>query len=99
MSTSSPHTNDSKTTTMNPQPRNRTKTMNRILTLATTVALTLSVAPQASAQEAFVPHDRERGELSPGTQAPSTRQLLAAAEGGSTTSSLIAMLEYGERVE
>ncbi|MBO6936696.1 MAG: HEAT repeat domain-containing protein [Deltaproteobacteria bacterium] len=71
----------------------------RLLTLATTVALTLSVAPLASAQEAFVPHDRERGELSPGTQAPTTASLLRAAEGGGTTSSLIAMLEYGERVE
>jgi hypothetical protein len=94
------HAHDPQTTNNQPT-RKRTKTMNgrRFLTLATAVALTLSVAPLASAQEAFVPHDRERGELSPGTQAPSTEQLVRAAEGGGTTSSLIAMLEYGERVE
>ena len=67
-----------------------------ILLSAMLVAL---AAGPALAQDTFVPHDRERGELSPGTGAPSTASLLRAAEGGVTTSSLIAMLEYGERVE
>lgn len=70
--------------------------MKRILLSAVFVAL---AAGPALAQDTFVPHDRDRGELSPGTGAPTTDQMLRAAEGGGTTSSLIATLEYGERVE
>ncbi len=43
-------------------------------------------------------HDRQRGELSPGAQAPSRAELLNAIETGAPTK-IIEMLEYGERVE
>lgn len=51
-----------------------------------------------SAGEVAVVYDRERGELSPDTQAPDTQHMVNAIRGGSP-SSLTAMLEYGERVE
>lgn len=43
-------------------------------------------------------YDRERGELSPGTQAPEPQRMVNAIRSGSP-SSLTALLEYGERVE
>ena len=43
-------------------------------------------------------HDRERGELSVNTQAP-TRERMVNAIKSSTPTALFAMLEYGERVE
>jgi hypothetical protein len=45
-----------------------------------------------------VVYDRERGESSPGTQAPSRQQMLNAIK-SSTPTRLYATLEYGERVE
>ena len=92
---SNPNDHDSMTET---ESRNATMKQRLIFRLVT-AALTLAVALPAAAQDPFVPHDRERGELSPGTTAPTTAQMLRAAEGGGTTSSLIAILEYGERVE
>lgn len=46
----------------------------------------------------FAQHDRARGEASPGAQAPSQVDMMRVIEVGSTNS-LIATLEYGERVE
>jgi len=43
-------------------------------------------------------YDRQRGELSPGTQAPTVEAMLGTIEDG-TPMGLTAMLEYGERVE
>ena len=51
----------------------------------------------ASAQQ--VPqYDRQRGELSPGTQAPARNGMVAAIQ-SAAPSALIATLEYGEHVE
>lgn len=58
----------------------------------------LALTSTVSAQEAFDPHNRERGEASPGTEAPSQVELMRVIESGSTNS-IIAALEYGERVE
>ena len=55
-------------------------------------------ASTAFAQEPFDPFDRERGESSPGTQAPTRVEMMRVIESGSTNS-IIAALEYGERVE
>jgi HEAT repeat protein len=46
----------------------------------------------------FVVYDRERGELSPGTEAPTSASMMAAIDEASPQG-LTAMLEYGERVE
>ncbi len=62
------------------------------------LALGVLGASSAQAQPVFEPHNRERGELSPGTQAPTQGDLMRVIESGST-GSLIAALEYGERVE
>ena len=51
-----------------------------------------SVAPQA------VVYDRERGELSPNTEAPSPERMVNAITSSSPTH-MTALLEYGERVE
>lgn len=67
--------------------------------LALALALGAGMAPTlAQAQEEVVVHDRERGELSPGTQAPTTAQLINAINSAAPTT-LEALLEYGERVE
>lgn len=55
-------------------------------------------AVHAEATEIVVVYDRERGELSPGTQAPEPQRMVNAIRSGSP-SSLTALLEYGERVE
>lgn len=52
----------------------------------------------AAGGEEMVIYDRERGELSPGTEAPTMREMLGAIESASPRG-LTAMLEYGERVE
>lgn len=68
------------------------------------VSLTLllsSGAGFASAQDTLKPlvvYDRERGELSPGTQAPKREYMLNAIKSASPAR-LFATLEYGERVE
>jgi hypothetical protein len=63
-------------------------------------ALAVLAAP-ALAQETLDPmpgHDRERGEFSPGTEAPTAADLEAAI-GNVSPERLFGMLEYGERVE
>jgi HEAT repeat protein len=65
--------------------------------LAALVATTGTVAVAQDA-DFFLPYDRERGELSPGTQAPSVENMLSTIRTG-TPGALIATLEYGERVE
>lgn len=63
-------------------------------------AVLLSAAP-AGAQDgndSAAGHDRARGELSPGTQAPTQDALMAAIESASPER-LFGLLEYGERVE
>jgi HEAT repeat protein len=51
-----------------------------------------------TAGEIVAVYDRERGELSPDTQAPEPQRMVNAIRSGSP-SSLTALLEYGERVE
>jgi HEAT repeat protein len=65
-----------------------------------TAALLLLAAPSVYAQtnDSAQGFDRERGELSPGTQAPTQDALMQAIESASPQR-LIGMLEYGERVE
>ncbi|MEY4581308.1 MAG: hypothetical protein RL701_6011, partial [Pseudomonadota bacterium] len=61
----------------------------------------LTVASAAQAEDDLKPvvvFDRERGESSPGTSAPSRQQMLNAIK-SSTPTRLYATLEYGERVE
>jgi len=53
---------------------------------------------RARSAEVVRPYDRERGELSPGTQAPTRAQMLSAIR-SAPASQLQAVLEYGERVE
>jgi HEAT repeat protein len=55
-------------------------------------------AVSADGAPEFVVYDRERGELSPGTEAPSAASMLTAIDKASPQG-LTAMLEYGERVE
>ncbi|MEM7608482.1 MAG: HEAT repeat domain-containing protein [Myxococcota bacterium] len=62
------------------------------------LVLTLAGGSLAQAQEVFEVHNRERGELSPGAQAPTRAEMMRVIETGSP-GSLIATLEYGERVE
>jgi len=63
------------------------------------VAASLLAAPAfAQDNDSANGHDRARGELSPGTQAPSQATLMQAIEGGSPER-LSRLLEYGERVE
>lgn len=66
--------------------------------VAGTLAL---VAVPASAQDPIPGHDRERGESSPGTEAPSTATLVSAIEtiAQGSPEALFTLLEYGERVE
>jgi len=52
----------------------------------------------ADGESVFVVYDREQGELSPGTSAPSLHSMVEAVD-GATPLGLTAMLEYGERVE
>jgi hypothetical protein len=69
-----------------------------ILGLALTVTSSAAIHSGASAQE--IPDTREysrKGELSPGTEAPSLAAMVAAIENGSPEK-LRATLEYGERV-
>ncbi|MCB9634813.1 MAG: HEAT repeat domain-containing protein [Sandaracinus sp.] len=68
------------------------------LSLLTAIALPAVGAAQPELQEIVV-HDRARGELSPGTQAPSPDQLMTAIESNTAPTTLVALLEYGERVE
>jgi hypothetical protein len=62
------------------------------------VALLVGVVGSAYAQEPHVVYDKERGELSIGTDMPTRSQLLNTIRSGAPTA-LMAMLEYGERLE
>jgi HEAT repeat protein len=64
--------------------------------LLAVVALCSSVLAEDAPEH--VVYDREKGELSPGTGAPTRERMLNAIKSASPTS-LYAMLEYGERVE
>ncbi|MFW6067659.1 MAG: HEAT repeat domain-containing protein [Myxococcota bacterium] len=70
------------------------KTTTRILS----IALVVGVVGSAFAQDPHVVYDKERGELSPGTQMPTRQQLLNSIRSGTPTA-LMGMLEYGERLE
>lgn len=78
------------------------QTLQRAAFLSLLVALGLpavvAAQPPAELREIVV-HDRERGELSPGTQAPTPEQLMTAIESNTAPTTLVALLEYGERVE
>lgn len=67
------------------------------LSVITVLASLPFVVSADGAPEAVV-YDRERGELSPGTQAPTSNAMLDTIENGSPMA-LTAVLEYGERVE
>jgi len=67
------------------------------LGVATVLASLPFVVSADGAPETIV-YDRIRGELSPGTQAPTVEAMIDTIEDG-TPMSLTAMLEYGERVE
>lgn len=73
--------------------RNWTKSL-----LGAAVIASLPFVVSADGEPEAVIYDRERGELSPGTQAPSIDAMLGAIEDASPRG-LTAMLEYGERVE
>ncbi len=62
------------------------------------LSLLLGLATTASAQDDCHRHDRERGECSPGTEAPTQEALMNAIQNGSAQS-LAGTLEYGERVD
>ncbi|MBX3250139.1 MAG: HEAT repeat domain-containing protein [Myxococcales bacterium] len=68
--------------------------------LSVLAAMTLPAVSQAQEDlpEAVV-HDRARGEISPGTQAPTPDALVNAIRSNTAPGTLVAMLEYGERVE
>lgn len=78
------------------------QTLRRAAFLSLLVALGLpavvAAQPPTELREIVV-HDRERGELSPGTQAPTPEQLMTAIESNTAPTTLVALLEYGERVE
>lgn len=68
----------------------------------TTIALSLALfgvahAPRAAADPIETPEYSRRGELSPGTQAPTVTQMLSVIRNGSPVK-LRSTLEYGERV-
>lgn len=73
----------------------------RLLIAALAPALTLMAAAPAFAEE-LVPsgtvYDKARGELSPGTKAPTRERMVNAIKSASPTA-LYSMLEYGQRVE
>lgn len=71
-----------------------TKTLAVVLLLGSTTASAQS--PDDGTE--FLPHDRERGELSPGASAP-TRDAMMASITQASPEQLQALLEYGERVE
>ncbi len=58
----------------------------------------LPLGVHADSSKINVVYDQKRGELSPGTQAPTLEQMMNAIRAGSPTA-LTATLEYGQRVE
>ncbi len=76
------------------------KTMIQTTLSALLLTAAASTAQAQELRDQHVVHDRERGELSVGTQAPSHQDMLNAIETvGDMPSRLYSMLEYGERVE
>jgi hypothetical protein len=75
-------------------------TMNKKWLFSLIVCTLLSASARADAPAAaeVVVYDRERGELSVGTGAPTRERMVNAIKSASPTA-LYAMLEYGERVE
>lgn len=67
------------------------------LLAVTTLLIASALASSASAQNVAV-HDRMRGELSPGTSAPSRESMIETINSGSPTA-VYTILEYGEHVE
>ena len=74
--------------------------MNKIVRVTACLLALVSITTTALAEDGpeHVVYDREKGELSPGTGAPSRERMVNAIKSASPTS-LYAMLEYGERVE
>ena len=76
--------------------------MKKIQTALALAVLLLPAGSVLSQDDSEAPlhtvYDRERGELSPGTQAPSRERMVNAIKSASPTA-LYSMLEYGERVE
>jgi HEAT repeat protein len=68
------------------------------ITACVLALLTLSASVLAEDAPEHVVYDREKGELSPGTGAPTRERMVNAIKSASATS-LYATLEYGERVE
>jgi len=66
--------------------------------IALAVLLTTAPAFAQDNNDSALPYDRTRGEVSPGTDAPTRAQLMQAIESGSPER-LSTLLEYGERVE
>ena len=77
------------------QSKGTARTLGFVLAIG---CLSFGSVSTANAQEVFEPHNRERGELSPGTSAPSQADLMRIIDTGSP-GMLIGALEYGERVE
>ncbi len=76
------------------------KTMIKTTLSALLLSLTVTSAQAQEAPAYHVVHDRERGELSVGTGAPTQQTMLNAIETASASPSrLYSILEYGERVE
>ena len=73
-------------------------TLKTILLSAAILGLPAIASAQSYSAGEFRVHDREVGELSHGTRAPSTVDLVNVIRTG-TPSALSSMLEYGERVE
>lgn len=67
-------------------------------TIQLAILITLCLGTTAFAQDYAVVHDRARGELSEGAQAPTRSGMLSVVQNGSP-SAIAATLEYGERVE
>lgn len=83
------------------EPRKDRENIMKYLNALLAAAALLLVGTPALAQNdsaAENQYDRERGELSPGTEAPSQAALMQAIESGSPER-LATLLEYGERVE
>ena len=83
------------------EPRTKRENVMKHINKAMFAAVLLLVAAPAAAQDgndSAATFDRTRGEVSPGTQAPSRAALMQVIESGSPER-LATLLEYGERVE
>jgi HEAT repeat protein len=80
--------------------RRRGETIMKIVRFTACLLALLTMSASVFAEDApeHVVYDREKGELSPGTGAPTRERMVNAIKSASPTS-LYATLEYGERVE